>query len=118
MVLPIGQLQKYVIQLAFPREGCAGSKVECEGLLAGLRIAVEMDVSRPSIRDDSQLMAGQSEGVKLNPLMKVYAGEVRKLADSREATFKARERRESVSDVLLFRRKKRENIDEGISTRK
>jgi hypothetical protein len=61
-----------------------------------------MRVSHLSIRGDSQLMAGQAEGVKLNLLIKAYAGEVRKLADSREATLKALERRERVSQMFCY----------------
>jgi hypothetical protein len=38
-----------------------------------------MGISCLSIRGDSQLIAGQAEGVKLSLLMKAYAGEVRKL---------------------------------------
>jgi hypothetical protein len=75
----MGQLRKYAIQVAFPREGCASSTAECEGRLASLRIAARMGISRISIRGDSQLTAGLAEGVELSPLMKAYAGEVRKL---------------------------------------
>jgi hypothetical protein len=38
-----------------------------------------MGISRLSIRGDSQLTASQAEGVKLSPLIKAYAGEMRKL---------------------------------------
>jgi hypothetical protein len=38
-----------------------------------------MGISHLSICGDSQLTAGQAEGVKLSLLMKAYAGEVRKL---------------------------------------
>jgi hypothetical protein len=38
-----------------------------------------MGISCLSIRGDSQLTAGQAEGVKLSLLMKAYVGEVRKL---------------------------------------
>jgi ribonuclease HI len=75
LVSPIGQLRKYAIQLAFPREGCA-STAECEALLASLRIAARMGISRLSIRGDSQLTVGQVEGTKLSPLMKAYVGEM------------------------------------------
>jgi hypothetical protein len=74
----MGQLNKYAIQLAFPREGCASSTTECEALLASLRIATGMGISRLSIRGDSQLTAGHAEGTELSPLMKAYAGEMRK----------------------------------------
>jgi ribonuclease HI len=75
----MGQLHKYVIQLSFPQKGCTGSISECEGLLAGLRIAAGMGISRLSIWGNSQLTASQAEGVKLSPLMKTYAGKVREL---------------------------------------
>jgi ribonuclease HI len=75
----MGQLHKYAIQLAFPQEGCASGIAECEGLLASLSIAARMGISHLSIQGDSQLTASHAEGVELSPLMKVYAGEVRKL---------------------------------------
>jgi hypothetical protein len=75
----MGQLCNYAIQLAFPREGCASSTTECEGLLANLRIIAGMGISCLSIRGDSQLTAGHAEGVELSPLMKAYVGEVRQL---------------------------------------
>jgi hypothetical protein len=53
LVSPTGQLRKYAIQLAFPREGCASSTTECEALLASLTIAVGMGISRLSVRGDS-----------------------------------------------------------------
>jgi hypothetical protein len=79
LVSPTGQLHKYAIQLAFPREGCGSSTVECEGLLASLRIAARMGFSRLFIRGDSQLTAGHAKGAEFSPLMKAYAGEMRKL---------------------------------------
>jgi hypothetical protein len=51
----------------------------CEGVLTGLRIAVGLGISHLSIRDNSQLTAGQAEGVRMSPLMKAYVDEVRKL---------------------------------------
>jgi hypothetical protein len=47
--------------------------------LASLRIAVGMGISSLSVWGDSQLTVGQAEGTELSPLMKAYAGEVRKL---------------------------------------
>jgi ribonuclease HI len=79
LVSPTGQLRKYSIQLAFPREGCARRTAECEALLASLRIAAEMGISHLSVRHDSQLMIGQVERTELSPLVKAYAGEMRKL---------------------------------------
>jgi ribonuclease HI len=78
-VFPTCQLCKYAIELSFPREGCASSTTECEALPASLGIAAEMGISCVSIRDDSQLTAGQAEGTELSPLMKAYAGEMQKL---------------------------------------
>jgi hypothetical protein len=60
LVSPTGQLHKYVIQLAFPREGCTGSTAECDGLLTSLRIAVEMGIS-PSGAIPSSRPAKQRE---------------------------------------------------------
>jgi ribonuclease HI len=79
LVSPMGQHHNFVIQLTFPREGCASNTSECEGLLAGLMIAARMGISRLSIHGDSQLTASQAEGVKLIPVMKAYVGKVRKL---------------------------------------
>jgi hypothetical protein len=47
-------------------------------LLASLRIAAGMGISRLSIRGDSQLTAGHAEGIELSPLMKAYVGKMRK----------------------------------------
>jgi hypothetical protein len=79
LVSPTSQHLKYVVQLAFPQEGCAISTLECEGLLAGLRITVGLGVTHLAICDDSQLTADQANGVGMIPLMKAYAGDVRKL---------------------------------------
>jgi hypothetical protein len=49
---------------------------ECEGMLASLRIAAGMGISRLSIRGYSQLTAGHVEGAEFNPLMKAYAGKM------------------------------------------
>jgi ribonuclease HI len=70
---------KYVIQLAFTQVDCASSTAECEGLLAGLRIAAGLAISHLAIRGDSQLTVGQAEGVRMSPLMKAYVDEVQKL---------------------------------------
>jgi hypothetical protein len=79
LVSPMGQIHKYVNQLASPREGCASSTSKFEGLLASLRIAVGMGIFHLSICGNAQLTTGQAEGVKLSPLMKAYAGDVQKL---------------------------------------
>jgi ribonuclease HI len=66
LVSPMGQVHKYIIQLAFPRESCTNNTRECEGLLAGLRIATGMGIfsslhprrlpahGRPSRRSQAQ----------------------------------------------------------------
>jgi hypothetical protein len=59
LVSPMGELHKYTIQLA--GEGCASSTAECEALLASLRIAAMMGISRLSIRGDSSWPAMQKE---------------------------------------------------------
>jgi ribonuclease HI len=79
LVSPTGQLRKYAIQLAFPRGGCASSTAKYEALLASLRIAAGMGISRLSVLGDSQLTVGQAEGTELSPLMKAYAGKMQKL---------------------------------------
>jgi ribonuclease HI len=79
LVSPTGQLHKYAIQLAFPLERCTSSTVECEGLLASLRIASGMGISHLSVWGDSKLAAGHAKGVEIIPLMKAYTGEVQKL---------------------------------------
>jgi hypothetical protein len=53
--------------------------VECEALLASLRITARMGISRLSVRGDSQLTVSQAEGTELSPLMKAYACEIQKL---------------------------------------
>jgi ribonuclease HI len=79
LVSPMGQIHKYVNQLASPREDCTSSTAEFEGLLAGLRIAIGIGIFHLSIRGNAQLTTGQAEGVKLSPLMKAYVGDVQKL---------------------------------------
>jgi hypothetical protein len=44
-----------------------------------LRIATGLGISHLSIRSDSQLTAGQAEGVRMSPLMKAYTDKVWKL---------------------------------------
>jgi ribonuclease HI len=79
LVSPTGQHLKYIVQLAFPQEGCNSSTVEYEGLLAGMRIVVGLGVTHLTIRGDSQLMVGQVGEAGMSPLIKAYAGAIRRL---------------------------------------
>jgi ribonuclease HI len=74
LVSPIGWHLKYVVQLAFPREGHAGGTVECEGLLASLTIAEGLGVTRLSVSGDSQLTADPIGMIGMSPLMKASCG--------------------------------------------
>jgi ribonuclease HI len=76
---PTGQCLKYVVQLAFHRESCARSTAECESLLAGLRIVEGLGVTHLAVWGDSQLTPGQAGRTYMSPLMKAYAGGMRKL---------------------------------------
>jgi ribonuclease HI len=53
--------------------------VECEGLLAGLRIAARLGITHLAVLGDSQLMADQADGAYMSPIMKAYMGEMRRL---------------------------------------
>jgi ribonuclease HI len=76
LVSPTGQHLKYVVQLAFSQEDCASSTSECEGLLAGLRIAMGLGVTHLAIRGDSQLTVGQADGAGMSLLMRAYTCEM------------------------------------------
>ena len=56
LVAPTGEHLKYVIQMHFPREMSTNNTAEYEGLLAGLRIAVDLGVKKLIVRGDSQLV--------------------------------------------------------------
>jgi hypothetical protein len=56
LVSPTREHLRYVIQMHFPREAATNSTAEYEGLLAGLKIAVELGIKRLIIRGDSQLV--------------------------------------------------------------
>jgi ribonuclease HI len=79
LVSPTGEHLKYVVQLAFPREGCASSTVEFEGLLAGLRIAAGLGINRLAVWGDSQLTDGQADKASMSPVMETYTAKVQKL---------------------------------------
>ena len=65
----------------FPRERAANNTAEYEGLLAGLRIAIEVGIKKLIIRGDSQLVVKQVNKVYQNPLMEAYVEEVRILEE-------------------------------------
>ena len=65
----------------FPREQATNNTAEYEGLLAGLRIAVDLGIRKLIIRGDSQLVVKQVNKDYQSPLMKAYVEEVRKLEE-------------------------------------
>ena len=46
LVAPSGEHLKYVVQMHFAREEATNNSAEYEGLLAGLRIAAELEINR------------------------------------------------------------------------
>ena len=46
LVAPTGEHLKYVVQMHFPQEEATNNTAEYEGLLAGLRIAVELGIKK------------------------------------------------------------------------
>ena len=79
LVAPTGEHLKYVVQMHFPREEATNNTAEYEGLLAGLRIAIELGIRKLIIRGDSQLVVKQVNKDYQFPLMQAYVEEVRKL---------------------------------------
>ena len=65
----------------FPREVSTNNTAEYEGLLAGLRITVDLGIKKLVVRADSQLVVKQVNKDYQSPLMKAYADEVRKLEE-------------------------------------
>ena len=63
----------------FSREEATNNTAEYEGLLAGLRIAIDLGIRRLIIRGDSQLVVRQINKNYQCPLMEAYVGQVRKL---------------------------------------
>ena len=55
-VTPTGEHLKYVVQMHFPQEMSTNNTAKYEGLLAGLRIAVDLEVKKLIDRGDSQLV--------------------------------------------------------------
>jgi ribonuclease HI len=81
LVAPTGEHLKYVVQMHFPREKATNNTAEYEGLLAGLRIAVELGIRKLIIHGDSQLVVSQVNKDYHSPLMEAYVEEVRKLEE-------------------------------------
>ena len=65
----------------FPREKSTNNTAEYEGLLAGLRIAADLEIKKLIIRGDSQLIVKQLNKDYQSPLMEAYVDEVRKLEE-------------------------------------
>jgi ribonuclease HI len=80
-VVPTREHLRYVIQMHFPQEVATNNTAEYEGLLAGLRITVELGIKRLIIQGDSQFMVRQINKDYQCPLMEAYVEEVRKLEE-------------------------------------
>jgi hypothetical protein len=76
LVAPTREYLKYVIQMHFPREQATNNTAEYEGLLAGLRIAVDLGIRKLIIHGDSQLVVRQVNKDYQSPLMEAYVEEV------------------------------------------
>ena len=81
LISPAGEHLKYVVQMHFPREEATNNTAEYEGLLAGLRITVELGIKRLIVRGDYQLVIKQVNKDYQSPLMEAYVKEVRKLKE-------------------------------------
>ena len=81
LVVPTGEHLKYVVQMHFPREEATNNTSEYEGLLAGLRIAIELGIKKVVIRGDSQLVVRQVNKDYQSPLIEAYVEEVRRLEE-------------------------------------
>ena len=53
LIAPTGEHLKYVVQMHFPREQATNNNAEYKGLLAGLRIAIDLGIRKLIIRGDS-----------------------------------------------------------------
>ena len=53
LVAPTGEHLKYIVYMHYPREEATNNTTEYEGLLAGLRIVVELGIKKLIIRGDS-----------------------------------------------------------------
>ena len=78
LISPTGDELRYVIQLNFQ---ATNNMAEYEGLLAGLRIAVSLGITRLLAKGDSQLVVNQvSKEYQCNdPQMAAYLAEVRRM---------------------------------------
>ena len=81
LVAPTREHLKYVIQMHFPREMSTNNNDEYEGLLAGLRVAVDLGTKKLIVSGDSQLVVRQVNKDYQSPLMEAYVHEVRKLEE-------------------------------------
>ena len=76
-----GEHLKYVIQMHFAREEATNNTADYEGLLVGLRVAVELGIKKLIIRGDSQLVVKQFNKDYQSPLIEAYVEEVRRLEE-------------------------------------
>ena len=81
LIAPTGEHLKYVVQMHLAGEMSTNNTTEYEGLLAGLRIAVDLGVKKLIVRGDSQLVVRQINKDYQSPLMEAYMDEVRKLEE-------------------------------------
>ena len=81
LVAPTGEHLKYIVQIHFPQERSTNNTAEYEGLLAGLRIAVDLGIRKLIVRGDSQLVVKQVNKDYQGPLLEAYVDEVRKLEE-------------------------------------
>ena len=81
LVPPSGEHLKYVIQLHFLQEEATKNTAGYEGLLAGLRIAVQFGIKKLIIHGDSQLVVRQVNKAYQSPLVDAYVEEVRRLEE-------------------------------------
>src|SRR3989337_2931234 len=81
LVTPTEEHLKYMIQMHFPREKVANNTAEYEGLLASVRIAVDLGIRKLMVRGDSQLVVKQVNKDYQSPLLEAYVEEVRKLEE-------------------------------------
>ena len=60
---------KYIVQMHFPREEATNNTAKYEGLLARLRITMELGIKRLIVQGDSQLVVKQVNKDYQSPLM-------------------------------------------------
>ncbi|CAO2149557.1 unnamed protein product [Urochloa humidicola] len=75
-----GEHIRYIVRLHFP---ASNNMAECEALLNGLRIAIELGIKRLDVRGDSQLVIDQvmKESGCHDAKMEAYCNAVRRLED-------------------------------------